>query len=420
LTLAAPSISPCSDTVFDEITLIIDQIPTADAGPSLDTICKTGFYKTTDASASVGDNVSWTVVNEGSDDFTNPTKLNEAIYTPSTAAIANGFATLRLTVSDASCSGTRSDDDDIIITFIDEPVISITRPPIIPTLCEGKTYYLASLISFTTNANSFLWTSNGDGILTDPTTHRPTYTPSATDVANGSVILTLTTADAISSCSPATDNITFPVAGAPTVDVGPDVTVCADGTTVPLTATITNDVSRSWSTLVGGGSISNNNVYYPVSADYTTGVTLELEITGNDACSVATDSLDITFIQLPTAYAGADDTICEGDNYTLSYAKATTGAVISWTHNGQNGSFGDETEQNPTYSPSVSDATNGSVKLIIDVTGTGGCIVSDTMILTITPAPTADAGEAANACIGVAYTVDDADIFNGDTYSWST
>ena len=57
-------------------------------------------------------------------------------------------------------------------------------------VCEGSTYTLGGTSA--SNNTGLSWTTSGTGTLSGGNTLTPTYTPSAADIAAGSVTLTLT------------------------------------------------------------------------------------------------------------------------------------------------------------------------------------------------------------------------------------
>src|SRR5665213_1524703 len=89
--------------------------------------------------------------------------------------------------------------------------------------------------------------------------------------------------------------------------------------------------------------------------------------------------------------AGVDQTICANTAATLSGTVAGGTTTGIWTTTGTGAFAPSNTALNATYTPSAGDAALGSVTLTL--TSTGACIpVADQMLLTITPAPTANAG----------------------------
>ena len=76
----------------------------------------------------------------------------------------------------------------------------------------------------------------------------------------------------------------------------------------------------------------------------------------------------------------------------ITSSAATNYASITWSASGD-GTFNDASALHPTYSPGANDIIAGTVTLTLNAIGLGVCSnASDEMVLTITPAPTADAG----------------------------
>jgi gliding motility-associated-like protein len=96
----------------------------------------------------------------------------------------------------------------------------------------------------------------------------------------------------------------------------------------------------------------------------------------------------------PTADAGTDQTICEADVASLvaTIGGATT---VLWTTPGD-GTFDDATSLTTLYTPGSTDVASGTVTLTLttdDPDGPGPCVAAtDIMIITVSPAPTANAG----------------------------
>ena len=79
----------------------------------------------------------------------------------------------------------------------------------------------------------------------------------------------------------------------------------------------------------------------------------------------------------------------------------TNSAGILWTHDGSGTiTAGTETTISPQYNSVAADAGN-VVTLTLTVSGNGSCLDAvDTKAITVTDAPTADAGERAETCEG--------------------
>jgi hypothetical protein len=430
LTLEATGNSACAtETATDNMTLTITPAPTAEAGDDV-AICE-GDDLDLSASATVSatnfSTLSWSTAGDGS--FDDNTAL-EPIYTPGATDIANGSVLLTLQAN--GNGGCPAITDNMTLTITPAPTAEAGDDV---AICEGDDLDLsASATVSATNFSTLSWSTAGDGSFDDNTALEPIYTPGATDIANGTVVLTLeTTGNGTCSTETATDNMTLTITPAPTAEAGDDVAIC-EGDDLDLSASgtvsATNFSTLSWSTS-GDGSFDDNTalepVYTPGSADITNGsVLLTLQANGNGGCPASTDNMTLTITPAPTAEAGNDETICEGDDLDLSVSgtvSATNFSTLSWSTAGD-GSFDDNTALEPIYTPGATDLTNGSVILTLEATGNGTCDpVTDNMTLTITPAPTAEAGDDVAICEG-----NDLDLSasgtvsatNFSTLSWST
>jgi hypothetical protein len=170
--------------------------------------------------------------------------------------------------------------DDILITFTPAPT---ANAGVDQTKCKNNANTVLS--GSVTGATGGIWTG-GTGIFNpNNTTLNATYTPSAAELANGFVNLTLTTTGN-GNCNAVSDQMTITFTNAPVVDAGPDRTVCANNANVTLNGSVTGATGGQWSTS-GTGTFSPNNTtlnatYIPSAADRTAGtVTLTLTSTGN-------------------------------------------------------------------------------------------------------------------------------------------
>ncbi len=419
LTLEATGTGTCSGNSVDDIIIEIKKLPLVNAGPALVNICESDTYTTSDATAQYHSSAAWTVIS-GTGTISSPTSLSGAQYVPSAADIVDGFAILRLTVSNGNPCYTTA-YDDIRIEFTNEPEITIGS---IPTLCQGAPYTVT--IADTTNASAVSWSLvSGTGVLTNATTINPTYTPSAADAVSGSIVLRLT-ADATSPCTASTtQNITFPVAGIPTVDVGSNMTVCATTSSIALSPTVSNGVSYLWTTS-GSGTFSPSNTalnptYNPVAGDYAAGtIKLKLAVTGAALCSsTVSDSLNVTFTPAPTAFIKAADSVCEGADYFISSAVATNYSDITWIHDGA-GTLNNIHLEKPTYTQGAADMGN-DVTFTMTVTGNGTCTpVQDQLVLSVLQNPTVNLNITETTVCGANYQISNVVAANYNTLTWTS
>jgi Leucine-rich repeat (LRR) protein len=174
----------------DDLFITFFDPPTASAGPdfsSCDNIPLT-------LSASFGGSApggTWS----GTGAFNNPA-LTNATYTPSSADLVNGTATLTFQTNAHFC-GTVS--DQVTVTLDDRALVS-TGPN---TSVSAGDDAIISAASSTFQGSLFpaTWSTSGDGIFANELALSTTYTPGMNDVANGVVTLTLTSADPPGACS---------------------------------------------------------------------------------------------------------------------------------------------------------------------------------------------------------------------------
>ena len=250
------------------------------------------------------------------------------------------------------------------------------------------------------------WTTSGTGSFTNGTTLNPTYTPSAADISAGTVTLTLH-AIGNGSCAEATDDMILTITPAPTANAGPDGETCETSsyTFAPGDATATNYASVNW-TSSGTGTFTNGSTltpdYVPSPADITAGsVTLTLHVIGNGSCSDVTDDMILTITKAPSAFAGADATICYGSDYQVTDAVVNNNTSIHWTTSGD-GTFDDNSIINPVYTPGTADLDSGLVTLYISAPGSGSCAAAeDSLKLTIPPQLVASIGTPSPFLVGV-------------------
>ena len=124
---------------------------------------------------------------------------------------------------------------------------------------------------------SFVWTaeladgSAGSGTFTPNNDVNTTYNPSPTDVASGSVILSLT-ALGQDGCANETDTMVVSFAPQPIVDAGTDAFIC-EGESYDLTnssPSYLHGVGPEW-TIIGGDGTFNGNINSNILEPYTPG-----------------------------------------------------------------------------------------------------------------------------------------------------
>ena len=222
--------------------------------------------------------------------------------------------------------------------------------------CEGATVDLiitvnpgSSSTDVQVACDTYTWgdgLTNGDGLIYTSTTNTPTFTATTVNGCDSVITLDLT----INNSSTSTD-----------VQVACDTYTWGDG--------LTN----------GDGNVYTSSTNTPTFTATTV----------NGCDSIIT--LDLTITASPNPFAGPNDTICAGLDYTLSSA-GNTGAVgiITWTDaSGSSLGFDDANILNPTYTPTAADVSAGFVILELQISAVAPCTaVSSFITITINAAPT--------------------------------
>ena len=290
----------------------------------------------------------------------------------------------------------------------------------------GENAAICNTDVFTTNASvpgyaNVMWTTNGTGTFANASQAITTYTPSQSDILNGSAILTITSS---TDCSSSSDQMMLILSQPPQVDAGADQNICETELVQLNGVIISPTASVLWSTS-GTGTFSNssvlNPVYTPSAEDIEAGqVDLTFRGVSENTCSNHEDVLTVFINHLPVVSAGDDAWICQEESFQLSDASVEAAETIRWTTSGS-GSFNDKTAENPVYTPSESDIANGSAVLTVTAITEGACsAVSDEMTLNISKASTVDAGENTHTCFNTEFVITGANASNYSTLVWTT
>ncbi|WP_299584638.1 PKD-like domain-containing protein, partial [uncultured Sunxiuqinia sp.] len=410
----------CAENVSGVATITVEPLAIVDAGAD-QTICEDEVVSLNGTVTIGATSGIWTTSGDGA--FGSATSLNTT-YMPGPDDIASGSVTLSLTSTDhaAVCNQVA---DDVVITINPLPVVDAGTDQ---TICEGEDVSLSGSVSGAVNTGT--WSTDGSGSFDDATSLNAIYTPSAADIADGSVSLTLTSDDPAGICHVVEADVVITINPLPVVAAGEDQTICEDET-VSLSGSVSGVVSSGSWTSNGSGSFNDagslNAIYTPSAADITAGsiiLTLtSIDPDGTGPCKAVADEVEITINHLPVVAAGADQIICEGGAVSLNGSISGSATNGIWTSNGT-GSFDDETAFNAIYTPSPADLTAGSVTLTltsVDPDGAGPCdAVWDEVEVTINPLATADAGAYGPLCQGSSITLSNASIGGGaSTAAWS-
>lgn len=248
-----------------------------------------------------------------------------------------------------------------------------------------------NLNGIVTNATGGIWVGNGGTFTPSTTDLNANYNPSAAEIANGSTTVILsTTGNGFCPSNQSTLTITF--IDGPTVTAGPDQQVCADTSSVPISASFQFSGGIEWYTN-GTGSFGNalnpNTLYFPSAGDVANdSVVIFVQTIINGNCFGTMDSLTIYFFQPPSISLVYPDTICANNPIGL-VSNSTTGNGI-WATSGD-GAFVQDTSATTAYIHGPFDLATGTVQIWFQSTNNGGCqIQRDTINVAVIPSPIID------------------------------
>lgn len=399
LRITVTGLGACTQTYSEDLVIIIDKKPIANAGLDVAT-CGTSPIQLDGSVSQNAFNYIWTLPTNvtGTLNTSDPAK---PIYTPSTADVSySGPITITLeATSNSTCSST-FDTVDVLIT----PAPVVNAGPPTTSICEGSNYIVPSGSASVQNvdANTIIWTKGtGDGTLVSATSLTPTYIPGPNDIATGSVTLKLSASGNNACSTPVSDNLILNIIKEPVVNAGADITVCEGS--INVAASIQNAGTIQWTTSGGGYFIdptASSPIYIPSNSDLNSTVTLTVTVTPLSPCGTTkSDSVLYRINAKPTVVAGGDLTICQTTPTYQLQSTVTNSSSITWTSTGS-GTFDNIHNEDPVYTLSPNDIVNGSVTFTVTTTQAGCTNAQDTMVLTIQKNPVANAGLAQVICQG--------------------
>ena len=344
LTITVDSVLPCAIEVTESFDLLFQVLPVADAGVDL-TECDLPFQITTATfDTTTVNNLVWSNGSgDGSFDLDN---IISPIYTPGTGDLANGSVTLTLTAT-ALDPCTADEVTSMVVSFVDSPTVVVVTPQ--APICEDETN-VAVVGTTITDADSFIWTSTtGTGTtIANPTTLNPLVTPSATDIINEFIDLTLTVTPNAPCGAAVVEVVRIPVQEKPELFPGVSQNICEGAIISTADATETNVINITWSNNGGDGTFtaSINNItteYTPGPNEIANGL-VELVVTADaiaPCVGTISELITHTITRDPVVTLTTnEDTICESQgSYTIptgtvSIENVSSVDTFGWTSSG--------------------------------------------------------------------------------------
>jgi gliding motility-associated-like protein len=393
LTLTSTGNGNCNQAI-DSVKINFTPSPIVNAGIDL-TTCKNNIVSVLSGSVSGGTTTG--IWSGGSGSFNPSNSVLTATYSPNTTELTAGFVNLILTsTNNGNCILSK---DTVKITFTPSPVVNAG---INLTACKNNA---SSVLSGTVSGGSTtgIW-SGGTGTFTPNNTDlNATYSPSASELAAGSINLILTSTNN-GNCTQVNDNVLIVFTTAPSVNAGIDLFSCKNNAYSILSGIVSGPTTTgTWTGGTGTFTPSNavlNATYTPSASEILAGfVNLALTSTNNGNCSQTVDSVKINYTNGPTVNAGLNLSSCK-NNPGIALAGLVSGPTSTGTWYGGTGSFNpSNTVLTATYTPSAAEVASGSVSLILASTNNGNCIQSsDTVVINYTNPPTVNAGLDLSSC----------------------
>jgi hypothetical protein len=296
-----------------------------------------------------------------------------------------------------SSDGTLTSEHEVTVVVNTAP--GMTAGPDL-TICANQT---ALVTCFPFNNNGIMWSSSGDGMFNNPDLQSPVYTPGASDIANGSVMLTAT-ALAISPCTQqASAALQVTILPLPTSNMPATLNVCKSQQ-VWVSASAQNYSTLQWTT-TGDGTFANptspNTQYIPGSFDLALGYfTLTCCLNAVSGCTgTVCKSTVVTLIVAPTVTSPATRKRCENILFQLNSLAANYSSIL-WSTAGD-GVFNNPNLLNPIYYPGPEDFLTGGTVVTVQAFGNGACMTypatSNTAII-IDPLPKLNPGDVNVFC----------------------
>ncbi|GAB5417804.1 MAG: hypothetical protein Crog4KO_24480 [Crocinitomicaceae bacterium] len=391
----------------DTMNITYTQGPTVDASP-VDTVfvCENNSLVSLSGTVS-GVTTSGKWLSSGNGIFS-PDNLDlNGSYQPSFADISSGGIWIYLeSTANQSCSAVT---DSFRVEFTPAPTVDAGAG--ILSCSNDPAVSLNGIIGGATTTG--VWTGGAGTFTADSTDLNATYTPTASEISNGFMFLTLTSTNNL-GCTAETDNVQIEFIAPPTANFSaPDVclnlpTVFTDFSNPGFGAIDT----WQWDFGVTGGTSANQNDTYTYSS---AGVyDIELIVTSVHGCS-DTNTQQVEIFDIPVADF-TYTTNCQNNQVLVQFTDASTinnGSLDFWYYD-----FGGQ-GTSATENPQQLFSANGDFTVLHIVESVSGCRDSITKTVSIPPNPVAGFSYNTNNGLNIGAVFNFINTSTGSTsYSW--
>lgn len=418
LTLTSTGNGNCL-AVSDTVIILIKQPSTSNAGPN-QTVCSTS--PTIGLSGIIGGGTTtgvWGTTGGGSFNPNN-TNLN-ATYSITPGNIAAGQVTFTLTsTNNGPCPAVT----DTVKMVILQPVVVNAGANQFVCAPNGTVNLNGTVTGYT---NTGIWSSNGTGSFNPGNTSlSTTYSFSTLDIANGTVIFTLTSTNNV-ACAPVVDTVMIKVRQPAIVNAGPNLSLCSNNPNIALTGTVSGGGTTGvWSSSgIGGYAPSNtalNTTYGMTALDIAAStVVFTLTSTNNGPCPAVADTIMMVVSKIATLTAGPNQLLCSNAGViNLSGSVNSSSNTAIWNSNGAGAFNPGNTNPVTSYSITSADILAGTVAFTLTSTNNGACpVVSDSVLIALKTLAVVNAGPNQSLCSNTS-TIGITGVVNGGTSGTTT
>jgi gliding motility-associated-like protein len=329
-------VGPCP-SVSDDLELSISPVPLVSAGADL-VVCA-------GLDAPLNGTISGAVITGawtgGAGTFSPSASDLNATYTPTAAELSAGSVILTL-VSDDPIGPCLPVSDDVLVSFSSPAIVSAGSDEVI---CEGEDVVLNGSVGG--SAVSANW-SGSTGVFTPGSAAlNATFTPSAIDITNGFVVLTITSNDPAGPCEAVTDDVLITINPTPILSSNSTFDACS-GAAVDYDITSAVSSNFSWVAESNHPSLSGESLTLQNSTNIddvlvnSSGVsqTINYLVTATalgSGCINADQVVAVTVNLISSMNTPADQTVCYDENTAdIIFTASDPTLTYSWTHGNPN------------------------------------------------------------------------------------
>ncbi|MBK5284887.1 MAG: gliding motility-associated C-terminal domain-containing protein [Bacteroidia bacterium] len=320
-----------------------------------------------------------------------------------TQSILVGPGTYTVTLTDSmNCSTATS---SVTVTALPSAIVVNAGPDLVMCTNVGSVP-LNGLVQVATGGQ---WSGGNGTFSPNTTTLNASYTPTATEISSGTVILTLTSTGN-GGCPAITDAMTISIVPSPSTSIAGSTFLCAGST---ANYSVTNVAGNTYAWSATGGSITGSNNTNSINITWGSGSsgTVTVTQTNPQGCD-STVSVNVSIMPLPVVAISGPSAVCKYNNGTYSVA-SVAGNTYSWSAGGGT-IFGSSTSN--TVNVIWGSSNTGTVT--VTQTSAWGCSTTATMNVTLNSQPTPVISGNTTVCQNTNSTYA---VFNaaGNTFSWN-